>query len=124
MRSTKSQQGMTLISMMVLIVLVGFVLMVVVKVVPGYMESFKVDSALKSLTQKPKIGEASNDDIREMVLRKLQVDDVESVKKEHIKIEATKTGRKVWIEYEYRVNIISNIDAVVVIGDNAVEIGN
>ena len=121
-RSKKSQAGMTFISIVALLVLVGFVLMSVVKVLPGYLESFKVASALTNLTEKPNIASSSNREIKDMLLKKLQVDDVESVTSDHIKIESGKTERTVSIEYEYRVNIISNIDAVVVIGDNAVKV--
>lgn len=121
-RSKKSQAGMTFVSIVALLALLGFVLMTVVKVLPGYLESFKVDSALSNLTEKPNIASASNREIKDMLLKKLQVDDVESVTADHIMIESGKSDRTVSIEYEYRVNIVSNIDAVVVIGDNAVKV--
>ncbi len=118
----KPQAGMTFISLLALLALIGFSLMVIVKVLPAYMEIFKVDAALKNLTEKHDIGSASNKELKHFLMRKLQVDDVDSVTSNHIKIEKSKDVRMISIEYEYRVNIVGNIDIVVVIGNNAVEI--
>ncbi len=119
----KSQRGMTGIGIAMILALCGFVLMIVVKLFPAYMESFKVASALEGLIEDSRVEDASDREIKELIIKKLRVDDVDDVKSEHIKIESAGAKRQISIEYEKRVHMMSNVDAVVVIGDNAVEIG-
>ena len=125
LKTPKSQQGMTAIGMAMILALCGFVLMILIKLFPLYMESFKVAAALEGLTSDNRVEGASDRQIKELILKKLQVDDVDSIKAEDIKIEKTGSGkRKVFIDYEARVHMMSNVDAVLVFKDNAVEIGN
>jgi len=122
-KSRKSQQGMTAIGILMILVLCGFVLMIVIKLFPAYMESFKVDSALKGLTSDSRVQGASDAQVKELILKKLQVDDVDEIKAKDIQIVSEGSKRKVYIDYERRVHMMGNVDAVVVFGDNAVEIG-
>lgn len=125
MQSTpKSQRGMTAIGIAMILALCGFVLMIAVKLFPAYMDSFKVASALEGLTTDSRVEGATDREVKDLILKKLQVDDVEDIKSEHIIIVSSGSKRKVSIEYERRVHMMSNVDAVVVIGDNEVEIGN
>lgn len=125
MQSTpKSQRGMTAIGIAMILALCGFVLMIAVKLFPAYMDSFKVASALEGLTTDSRVEGATDREVKDLILKKLQVDDVEDIKSEHISIVSSGSKRKVSIEYERRVHMMSNVDAVVMIGDNEVEIGN
>jgi len=125
LKTRKSQQGMTAISMAMILALCGFVLLIAVKLFPVYLESFKVSAAVHGLASDSRVEGAPDHDVKTLILKKLQVDDVDSIKANDIKIEKTGKGkRKVSIDYEARVHMLSNVDAVVVFTDNAVEIGN
>lgn len=123
LKTPQSQRGMTAIGMAMILALCGFVLVIAVKLFPVYMETFKVNSALRGLASDSRVEGASDAQLKELILKKLQVDDVDDVKPKHIKIVSEGAKRKVSIEYEKRVPMMGNVDAVVVIGDNAVEIG-
>ena len=120
----KSQRGMTGIGIAMILALCGFVLIIAVKLFPAYMEGFKISSALEGLTSDSRVEGATDREVKELIIKKLQVDDVDDVKSEHIKIVSSGSKRTVSIEYEKRVHMMSNVDAVVMYGDNAVEIGN
>jgi len=122
LKTPKSQRGMTGIGITMVLVLVGFVLFIAVKLFPLYLEGFKVSSTLKGLASDNRVGGATDRQVKDLILKKLQVDDVDSVKAEHIKVVASGKKRKVSIEYEGRVHMMSNVDAVVMFGNNAVEI--
>ena len=49
-----SQNGMTYLGMLILMVVIAFGAIIVIKVMPLYLEHFKVESSLKSLAQEPK----------------------------------------------------------------------
>ncbi len=124
MMNSKKQQGMTMISMLALAVLIGFVLLIAIKLAPVYLGQFKVASALKGLTSDARAKDASSDDIKELLLKKFQIDDVDHIKAEDIKIDTQGSAMIVRIDYEARVNILSNVDAVVVFDGNEVRLGN
>ena len=123
LKTPKSQRGMTAIGIMMILALVGFVLVIAIKLFPVYLESFKVNSTLQGLTSDSRVEGATDRQVKDLILKKLQVDDVDAVLPEHIKIETSGKKRTVSIAYESRVHMMGNIDAVAVFGDNAVEIG-
>ena len=123
LKTPKSQRGMTGVSMLMILALAGFVFAMAMKLFPSYLDGFKVSSTLSGLTTDSRVEGATDRQVRELILKKLQVDDVESVESAHIKIESSGKKRLVSIEYEARVHLVGNLDAVVVFGDNSVEIG-
>ena len=123
LKTPKSQQGMTAIGMAMILALCGFVLVILVKLFPAYMEGFKISSSLQGLTSDNRVEGASDAKVKDLIMKKLQVDDVDDVKAEHIKIVTSGSKRTVSIEFEKRVPMMGNVDAVVKFGDNAVEIG-
>lgn len=122
LKTLKSQRGMTGISIMMILALAGFVLAMAFKLFPFYLEGFKVNSTLNGLTTDSRVEGASDREVKDLILKKLQVDDVDTVTSEHIKVDSSGKKRTVSIEYEARVHMVGNLDAVVVFGDNAVEI--
>ncbi len=106
-----------------ILALCGFVLIIVVKLFPVYLESFKVNSALQGLTSDSRVEGASDAKVKELILKKLQVDDVDHLTNKDIQIVKQGAKRQVSIDYERRVSMMGNVDAVVAF-DNSVEIGN
>lgn len=118
----KAQRGMTAISMLMIALLVGFVVMIAIKLIPTYFAHFKVEAALKNLTSDSRAEGATDKAIKELILKKLQVDDVDFVKDKDIVITKTASGRTVAIDYEARVPMFGNVDAVVKFEKNSVEL--
>jgi len=119
------QDGMTYLGMLSLMIVIAFVAMVVLKVLPVYMENFKVQSSLKSLAQEPKddLAALPAGEVEKLLLKRFSVNDVEHVTKDDIKI--TKEGHKtvVAVDYEARVPLFMNVDLVARFPDNRVELG-
>jgi hypothetical protein len=109
----RKQQGMTAISFIILLMIFGFIGMIVAKLFPVYLEHFKVASALNGMAKDERAKDASDDEIKETIMKKLQIDDVEGLTKDDILISDSRQGRTVTIEYESRVNMVGNVDAVV-----------
>ncbi|MBI3772683.1 MAG: DUF4845 domain-containing protein [Gammaproteobacteria bacterium] len=118
----RKQQGMTAISFIILLMIFGFIGMIAIKLFPVYLEHFKVSSALKSMASDQRSKDASDDEIKETIMKKLQIDDVKSLTKDDIQISDSRDGRTVTIEYESRVNMVGNVDAVVKFEGERVEI--
>jgi hypothetical protein len=119
------QDGMTYLGMLIMLIVIAFCAVVLIKVLPLYMEHFKVKSSLDSLAQDTKDSQAalSPEEIEQHLLKRLSINDVQHVKKENIQV--TREGRKVvvTVDYEARVTLFDNLDLVARFPDNRVELG-
>lgn len=116
---------MTAIGVLIVLALIAFFTLLALRLVPPYLEHFTVASSLKSLQQEPGMRQKTTPEIRSMLSRRLEINDVIHVKKEHIKIERnSKTGLvSINVSYEVRVPVMANVDAVVKFSDQ-VELAN
>ena len=121
----KHQNGMTYLGMLIMLIVIAFFAVVLIKVAPLYIESFKVKSSLDSLAQEAKDDQSvlSPAEVEKHLLNRLNINDVEHVTKDDIKI--TRDGRKMVVEvdYEARVTLFDNLDLVARFPDNRVELG-
>lgn len=111
-RLNNKQNGMSVFGISIVLVFVVLVIIIVLKLIPVYIENFTVASALTSLED----SEVSLDKagIRNRLMKNFQINNIDVVKKEHITIKDIGHGKKqVTIEYEVRLPLMGNIDAVV-----------
>ncbi len=107
------QQGFSFISLSFYLFLLGFVVFNVLKLFPYYMESFEIESSVRSLEAER--GEPYNGakSVRSALVKKLSFNNVTSLKKENIVITREDQTYLVDVKYEYRIPYISNVDLVV-----------
>jgi len=122
---TNGQRGMTYLGMLILMIVIAFCAIVVIKVMPVYLEHFKVESSLKSLAQdsKANMAQLPPAEIRKLLMRRLEVNDVSHVKKENIAISREGNKTMVDVSYEARVTLFFNLDLVARFPDNHIELG-
>ncbi len=77
MNPNNSQTGMTLIGWIFTLILVGAVALLVLKVVPVYLESFKVEQALHSVAGEAGVGQATKRDIYKRFVKRMDVEDID-----------------------------------------------
>ena len=112
MRTLKSQQGMTAIGWIIVLGLIAFFVLLALRLAPGYLEFATVSASLESLQKEPGITEKTAPEIRSMLGKRFDVNDVKTVDSRDVKIE-NKGGRlRVWVDYEVRVPVLGNVDAV------------
>lgn len=100
------QQGMTGIGWLIVLALIGFFVMLALRVVPIEIEAYKVRSALERLQQVPQITKMSKKEIVRILQDQFSIEDVDSVQKDHISINKEKGVLTVKIEYENRKTFI------------------
>ncbi len=118
----KSQTGMTGISVVVVLFLIGLFVTVGLKMFPLYLDSFKVASVVSSLPDDERARGASSREIKALILKKLRVDDVKHLTQENIIIEKKGSIKKLRIEYEARSHLLGNLDVVLVFNSDEVEL--
>jgi Tfp pilus assembly protein PilE len=110
----RNQTGMTLVSFVVVAAVVGFFLFIVMKLFPMYQEFFSVKSAMKSLAAESGIANQQPAQIKEKFFKRLYISYSSNVKPEHVKIENKGSGQgtMMYVNYEVRVPLFYNLDAV------------
>jgi hypothetical protein len=121
-KSRKSQQGMTAIAMMMLLGLIGFNAVVFIKLFPTYMDSFKVATAVKGIETDDRAEGATDKEIKALITKRLGIDDVDHITNDNIIIEKSGPKRTLHVEYEARVPMFGNIDALFSFKSDEVEL--
>ncbi len=113
MQSKNKQKGMTGISIMAILIVIAFVALIFLKIMPVYFDSFKVGDVVSGLKEERGLGEKPNSEIVKIILKRLDVNMVSDVTKEHIFIEKIKGQVLVDVEYEVRKPMFGNLDVII-----------
>jgi hypothetical protein len=114
---------------LIVLVVAGIGLTIIVAIGPLFIKNFSVQSTIKSLQTEPELASKSILEMRQVIERKFDVNQIDMVQavcrdkeKSCLKIEKTKTSVRIDGNYEARVHVMGNVDAVVMFNDNFVEI--
>ena len=118
----KKQQGLTLISFFFLMILIGFFVMLALKVGPIYMDHSKVIHSLEALKSRADIEHHSKREIWTLLRKQLEMNYISHIKKENVKITSRTNYLKVQIIYHVKEPLFGNL-SVWVDFDNAIEVG-
>ena len=120
MQMTKQQQGMTAIGWLLVLVLVLVFAIIIIKLVPVYLDGFKVYSAMSSLEKDPKAMGKPPKEIRKLLMRRLDIDMVTDVGKDDVYFTRDRSGTTVEVDYEVRRKLFGNMYVVVVFNKSVV----
>jgi len=108
----KRQAGMTGIGWLTVLALIGFFVALGLTILPIQIESYKVSKALERLNSVPHITKKTKKEVVGLLLNQFSIDDVKSVKAEHIKYSKEKGVLTITVEYENRRSFIKPYDIV------------
>ena len=117
MRSIKKQAGMTAIGWLIVLALVlgGFLL--AITLIPMYIQSYEISSALKSLPEHEKVkGKTARDAIT--VFHKILSINQIRIPADDIKVARVANGYTVSVNHELRKSIVGNLHVVLVVKDS------
>lgn len=121
MKSVKKQSGLTLMSFLIVLVVVGFFIFIGMKLFPVYNEYWSVSTDMKGLAAEPGVKQLSPEQVRDRLFRRFDISYVDSVKPQNVKI-TRQNGYQLNVAYEVRRNLMYNLDFVAVF-DKTVELG-
>lgn len=120
--SHKRQQGLTLISLIVLLGFLGSVALLVFKILPIYLDHNKVSNAMNQVKNMEGLMSQSEYEIKNSFAKKFNVNYVYDVKPENIQIIKSGGYLKITIAYEVVEPIVGNL-SVLVSFDDSFEVG-
>ena len=120
MKVIKKQQGVTMITIALGMIILAFFVLIAVTVWPVYMENFNVSSHLSRLAEDSSTKSMTKDEIRKSLARRFGIDDVKNVKQEDILITGESgQGYEIEIDYEVRKGLMGNVDLVIFFNETA-----
>lgn len=116
----RNQQGLTMISWIIVIAFLGFQGVLAMNVIPVYMQDASVKSIVKDLANDSELRTANAKKIREVINKRLRINNIYDIEKENIKIKKSRSGYNVNITYEPRGTLVGNLDYIVTFSHDGV----
>jgi len=117
LNTLKTQAGMTGLGWLAVIGLVLFFALLIVKLVPTYIENYSIKTVLHSLEEEPLITQKTPKQVRDLIKKRLKINSVYDMDKKAIKIDKDSGVLRVNITYEVRKPMFGNIDVVMSFSD-------
>jgi hypothetical protein len=116
MLTRKHQRGFGALEWMVILFVGGVLLSTGIKLVPIYIDNMAIQDAFKALysAEEPVKRKPSAGDIASQISRKLRTNNINYLSKDNVTVEYSNDSQKtIKLDYEVRIGIVGNIDAVV-----------
>jgi Domain of unknown function (DUF4845) len=110
MQSLKRQNGMTAIGWLIVLGLIGFFVLLTLRMLPSYLEYYKIVSSLDSLVNET--GLDSPAAIRRLLDRRFNISYVDVIQPTDVIIKPVGSNFQVIADYEARKHIFANVDVV------------
>jgi hypothetical protein len=110
MQSLKRQNGMTAIGWLIVLALIGFFVLLTLRMLPSYLEYYKVVSTLESLEKESGLDTPA--DIRRLLERRFDISYVDTIQPNDVGIKAIGPNFRVIADYESRKHLFANVYVV------------
>ena len=110
MHSLHQQKGVTAIGWLIILGLVGFFVLVTLKMLPSYLEFYKISSTLETMTKDSGFETAA--EIRDKADRRFDISYVHSITPKDLNIKTYGQSWMVTAKYESRVHLFFNVSVV------------
>lgn len=112
MRTPKREQGMTILTMAILLFLVIFFGTLIIKLSGPYYDQFTIDQMITRTSQELSGGDFQESEFRDRMSKNLSINNIELDLRRDLTFDLRASEPKVILDYEKRVHIAANIDVV------------
>jgi len=118
------QLGFSMLAFLFWVVLAAFVMTVLVKLGPVYVTNWTIRSVMEEVSHLPEALEGGKKGVRDQLWRRLEINDVTTVEPSAFSIVDEPGGNlMIVLDYEVRVHMFFNVDAVVSFDDEVLVTG-
>lgn len=107
------QQGMTTIGLLILICFIGLFVYAGIRLVPVYLENFKIIGTLEKVQSEYSGNRPSRTDIMNSIEKRFDVESVTAINYKEVKVRKMPAGYQVTADYTHRVPFVANIEFAV-----------
>ena len=108
----RRQEGISSVGWLLIASIAGFFIMTLFKVYPMYYEHYKITSTLNAIQEDPSVDVKSKAAIWEKMNKRFFIDNVRTVKREHVKMSRKDGKTTVTVSYEARTPYIANLSLI------------
>ena len=112
------QRGVGFLGLVMIAGVLGFGAVIGLKLIPVYMDSWKIDSVMHAVISQPGINEQSRKEVIDAMLKRLDIDAVEGVNyrnwKERLSVTKRKNNVTIDVNYEITTPLIGNLSLLAV----------
>lgn len=105
----QKQKGVTLIGMLLVGIVIVFAAIVVMKIVPAYIEYFSVKKVFSAMAVDPAMKDATNDEVRLSYARRSGIDNITAVKPDDLDISRASGQTVVSVKYRVEKPLFGNL---------------
>jgi hypothetical protein len=113
MKTVNRQYGASLLLWLIILGLGGTALVVGMRLVPIYIESYMVDEVLEETALESRGRDRNKNQIWSSIYRRFTINNINNIKKEHFSYTKEKGKTIIALTYEVRTPLIANIDGIV-----------
>jgi len=117
------EKGNTFVGFLLKITMYGFLVLLILRIGPIYLEHYKIIESLESLKSDQDLASRSREEIMVMLQKRWDVNGVDTVTKENVTITKDLDGVSVRVAYDASQHIMGNIDVVATF-DDVIEVEN
>ena len=112
------QRGLSFLTLIALVGMLGFAAVIGLKLIPVYMDSWKIDGIMTAVISEPGVNEQSRQEVINAMLKRLDIDAVEGVNysnwKERLSVTKRKNNVTIDVNYEITTPLIGNLSLLAV----------
>jgi hypothetical protein len=105
------QGGVTLVSSLVALIGIGVASLVAIRLVPVYIEAYEVGSILQTMEADPALKSSTRGEVRATFEKRLNINNINYVN-DDLKVNEIAGGLQLIVNYQSRVHLLGNLDAV------------
>jgi Domain of unknown function (DUF4845) len=111
--SMHRQSGASALVILIMVLFFGGLLTLALKLGPAYLDDKTISEAVESIRDTEGLSRMGPAQIRSLINKRLIVNNVRSLEAEAITVEKQGDVAVIKVEYDYRTNLFSNVDAIV-----------
>ncbi len=118
------QRGVTFTGWLTILALIGFFVMLVLKIGPIYMENFTVKDIVSSLKEEPLITKKSTAEVKNMIMKRIDLNGIYDLPRDRVTVKKKRGVMTISIDYTVQKNMAGNIDILVTFSEKIELISN
>lgn len=109
-------RGVSLMGLLMWLIVLGFFALIGFKLIPIYLEAYKIDKAFTGIVNAPGVSSKSSGEIRKLALRRLDIDSVYRINhqnfSEYVEIKKKDDQVRINVYYEPEAPLVANLRLV------------
>jgi predicted membrane protein len=113
------QNGMTMLSWLVVLGILVFFILIGIKMIPTYLENQSVKQVLTNMENDREVRSMSGAEIKNSFMKRLKINSVYEFDRDSIKLKKEKFGTRVDVDYEVRKPVAGNVSILMTFKNTA-----